>query len=109
MECLKLYKIILIIINNQGAGIFSFLPIAEFENVFEKFFGTTHELNFKHSAMNFQIEYELCESIVDFDNAYKIAINSGISKIIEVKTVRQKNYDIHQALQNQIKKAITEM
>ena len=34
--------LIIVVLNNGGAGIFSFLPIAEFKEGFEKFWGVPH-------------------------------------------------------------------
>lgn len=87
--------LILIVINNRGGGIFSFLPIAGFENVFEKFFATPHTLTFEHAARMFGIDYHLPANKADFLDIYKSLINSGSSAIIEIRTDRQENYRLH--------------
>ncbi|MCK7528224.1 MAG: thiamine pyrophosphate-dependent enzyme [Ignavibacteriales bacterium] len=49
----KQYSIplITILINNNGGAIFRFLPIAEYKNVFDKYFLTPTNLSFKNFAM----------------------------------------------------------
>jgi 2-succinyl-5-enolpyruvyl-6-hydroxy-3-cyclohexene-1-carboxylate synthase len=94
--------LIIIVINNNGGGIFSFLPIAQFQDVFEPFFGTPHELEFKHAAQMFGIDYYHPTTKNELIKTYQSAISSQRHAVIEVTTNRQENYSIHQALQKHI-------
>ena len=40
------FPLIIVVLNNGGGGIFSFLPIAEFKEGFEKFWGMPHSFTF---------------------------------------------------------------
>jgi len=95
--------LIIIIINNNGSGIFSFLPIAEFDNIFEKFFGTPHQLTFEKAAEMFGIDY--CNPLInkELQDAYQEALMNGECSIIEVKTDRKENFDFHQKIQERIR------
>jgi 2-succinyl-5-enolpyruvyl-6-hydroxy-3-cyclohexene-1-carboxylate synthase len=95
-------QIIIVLINNHGGGIFSFLPIAEHQDVFETFFATPHQLNFEHAAKLFDLGYHHPTSGQQFLKIYKDAQTSGESMIIEVETDRKRNFNLHKKLQKEI-------
>jgi len=92
----------IVLINNNGGGIFSFLPIAGFADVFEDYFGTPHSLGFQAAAQLFAIDYAAPKTNAELLEVYRAAVASGKSTLIEVVTDRRENYDLHQALQSQI-------
>ncbi len=81
----------LVVLNNDGGGIFSFLPVAQLTECFETFFATPHGLRFNKAAELFGLPYESPDSLSSFRRAYQRAIDSGISSIIEVRTERERN------------------
>jgi 2-succinyl-5-enolpyruvyl-6-hydroxy-3-cyclohexene-1-carboxylate synthase len=95
-------QIIIVLINNHGGGIFSFLPIAEHQDVFETFFATPHQLNFEPAAKLFDLGYHHPASAQQFLKVYKEAQISGKSVIIEVETDRKRNFELHKKLQKEI-------
>lgn len=92
----------LVVINNNGSGIFSFLPIAQFKDVFEPYFGTPHGLTFSAAAELFDLEYHNPSSSEEFVKFYKKSLTAKKSTIIEVRTERTENYKIHQDLQQRL-------
>ena len=96
------YPLIVVVVNNNGGGIFSFLPIAQFQDVFEPYFGVPHEIEFNHAAQMFGIDYYHPETTDAFIMAYQAAINHQRSAVIEVTTNREENYALHQGLQKKI-------
>ncbi|MEA5580385.1 2-succinyl-5-enolpyruvyl-6-hydroxy-3-cyclohexene-1-carboxylic-acid synthase [Nodularia harveyana UHCC-0300] len=94
--------LIIVIINNNGGGIFSFLPIANFQDVFEQYFGVPHAIKFRYSAQMFGIDYYAPDTNEAFMFAYQEAINNQRPAVIEVETDRDANYDLHQELQQKI-------
>ncbi|NOX36223.1 MAG: 2-succinyl-5-enolpyruvyl-6-hydroxy-3-cyclohexene-1-carboxylic-acid synthase [Calditrichaeota bacterium] len=80
------HPIILVVINNHGGGIFQFLPIAQFPDVFERFFLTPHELTFQKLAEFFGLDYQKPTTPAAFEQAYTDALQSKNSCIIEVET-----------------------
>ncbi len=96
-------QLILIAINNGGGGIFSFLPIAQYPDVFENFFGTPHSYTFRAIADFFRLPYFQPGTTQDFRQAYKTAVSSGKSALIEVITNREENYKLHEELQTRIR------
>jgi 2-succinyl-5-enolpyruvyl-6-hydroxy-3-cyclohexene-1-carboxylate synthase len=91
-----------VVLNNNGGGIFSFLAIAQFEDIFERYFGTPHNLNFEGVARMFGLEYTSPTSKSAFVEAYETAAKKPQSTLIEVVTQRKENYDLHMALQKEI-------
>ncbi|MEC4813770.1 MAG: 2-succinyl-5-enolpyruvyl-6-hydroxy-3-cyclohexene-1-carboxylic-acid synthase [Scytonema sp. PMC 1069.18] len=52
----------IVLINNNGGGIFEMLPIAKFEPPFEEFFATPQDIDFAHLCVTYGIEHELITS-----------------------------------------------
>jgi 2-succinyl-5-enolpyruvyl-6-hydroxy-3-cyclohexene-1-carboxylate synthase len=82
-------------VNNDGGGIFHFLPIAEHDGVFEPYFGTPHGLGFEHAARMFGLSYHRPETPAALDDALAAARASGASALIEVQTDRVANRALH--------------
>lgn len=94
--------LVIVVVNNNGGGIFSFLPIAQCQDVFETYFGTPHQLKFDHAAQMFGLDYYHPHSLEEFISNYQEAINNQNSTIIEVTTNRSENLRLHQILQQKI-------
>ena len=93
----------IVVMNNDGGGIFSYLPQSSEEQYFEKLFGTPTGLSFDSIAHMYEAEYFLIESKEAFLTALKTPKQTDI-RIIEVKTNRQENVRVHR----QLWKAISE-
>jgi len=87
--------VIVVVLNNNGGGIFSFLPIAQFPDVFERYFGTPHNLTFEGAARMFGVDYAHPRTKEAFIKSYRGANQSGQSTLIEITTGRNENYDLH--------------
>ena len=83
--------VFLVIINNYGGGIFSFLPISQKEEMFEMYFGTPHNLEFRGISEMFGLEYHRPESIKAFEEAFLKSIRKKESAVFEVITRRERN------------------
>jgi 2-succinyl-5-enolpyruvyl-6-hydroxy-3-cyclohexene-1-carboxylate synthase len=101
------YPVIVVVINNDGGGIFSFLSIAKSQDVFEPYFGTPHGLNFSHAATMFGLDYYHPQTQTEFIKIYTQALANNQSAIIEVTTDRQANWQLHQDIQSEIKHEIS--
>ncbi len=99
-------RLVIVALNNDGGGIFNFLPIAQFKNGFEKFFGTPHGLNFAAAAEMFDLNYANPGTSEDFVRDYRIATQSRISTIIEVTSDRKYNVTLTKGLQERIHKMV---
>ncbi len=85
----------IIVLNNDGGGIFSFLPQSEQGEAFEELFGTPHGLDFRHAAGLYGLDYALTATPDEFDAAVTASLrNQGVS-LIEVRTDRAENLALH--------------
>jgi len=97
----------IVVMNNDGGGIFSYLPQSTEETYFEKLFGTPTGLTFDSIAKMYDAEY----FTVDSREAFKRALSTTKEKqlrIIEVKTDRRENVLSHRALWVNITKELEE-
>ena len=97
---------VIVILNNNGGGIFSFLPIHGLTQKYEQCFGTPHNLTFQAAADLFGFKYARPQSADEFASAYKAALHARASSIIEVLNDRTANLEVHTALQQMIARAI---
>lgn len=82
----------IIVINNDGGGIFRILPGKEETQNFNTFFETTHNLNLKSLAELYGFGYESVAEKEDLKEAlYHFYKSSERPKILEVKTPRLLN------------------
>lgn len=92
---------LIVVINNHGGGIFSFLPQREAlpQDVFETYFGTALPLDFSHVAALYQGAFERVSDVADLGRAL-IRFRSQLGlRIIEWQTVsRDDNRDAHRAI-----------
>ena len=93
---------IIVVLNNGGGGIFSFLPIAEFKEGFEKYWGTPHAYTMAAAASMFELNYSQPMDEAHFGQVYTQALKSPTSTIIEIITSREENLKVHQALNRRI-------
>lgn len=92
------FPLIIVVVNNDGGGIFSFLPISSYNDVFESHFAVPHGLTFKASAEMFGLRYEKPHDTESFQSVYKRASQENRSTLIEIETDRLNNVAIHQAI-----------
>ncbi len=100
------YPVVAVVLNNNGGGIFSFLPIAAFKQFFEPYFVTPHGLTFEQAAGMYGLAYDQPSSRQDFVNCYQKALKSGTSAIVEVQLDREQNVVIHNGLLADMQKVL---
>lgn len=93
----------IVVVNNDGGGIFSFLPVANLTDRFEELFGTPHGLDLAHAAALCGARLERPQSPGELRTALREA--SGLT-IIEVRTDRALNVEQHRALQQRVSQAL---
>ncbi len=104
--------LIIVTINNDGGGIFSFLPIARtpgIEDVFDTCFGTPHGLRFEEAARMFGLDYATPATIGELKDTYQNALTKKKSTIIEIESNRESNEKNHTNLQKSIKNTLQNM
>lgn len=98
--------ITIVLINNEGGGIFSFLPQAEEGVHFEKLFGTSLGIDFSHSVFMYGGKYTLIKDQDHLNNALRESYSTPGLKVIEVQTNRDENVKAHRKLWSDIEKTI---
>lgn len=106
----KMHKLNLtiILVNNDGGGIFSFLPQSKEEKHFETLFGTPSGLHFKHAADMYDGSYTSPANWHDFRSSVTSAISKKGLNIIEIRTNRHTRVKIHRDLMNRVSQEIRE-
>lgn len=87
----------IVIMNNDGGGIFSYLPQASIESHYEDLFGTPTGLRFEHIAAMYGAEYSAVESLTHFEEVLNEPKEKPL-RIIEIFTKREENVKAHRQL-----------
>lgn len=95
-----------VVINNQGGGIFDFLPISQYQDVFEPYFVVPHEFNLEGACQTFNVPYLRADDKKSFTEHYKTAVRKSQSVLIECFTNRQDNLRLRKRLKNRILKLL---
>jgi 2-succinyl-5-enolpyruvyl-6-hydroxy-3-cyclohexene-1-carboxylate synthase len=98
--------ITIIIVNNNGGGIFSFLPQSNHPKNFELLFGTPLDIDFQHVVKMYGGTYTKTENWDEFNTAWSYMENGKGLQVIEVPTNREKNVTIHRNLWNSVSREI---
>lgn len=98
-----LFPVIIVLVNNSGGGIFSFLPIAKSADVFTEFFTTPHQYNLTGISQTYNVMHSKVTSKAAFTNAYESALISSKHQVIEVSSDVIFNYEMHEYICQQIK------
>lgn len=94
-----------VVMNNDGGGIFSYLPQSTETNYFEHLFGTPTGLKFSHIAAMYDAQYDAVHTKEDFHKVLSEQKRKDI-RIIEVFTNRQVNTETHRKLWTAISKEL---
>jgi 2-succinyl-5-enolpyruvyl-6-hydroxy-3-cyclohexene-1-carboxylate synthase len=98
LAMLRDLPVVVVVLNNDGGAIFSFLPVARHKAFFEPYFGTPQGLTFEHAAAMFALDYEHTGTASGFVEAYRTACARNGPALIEVRTDREKNVAVHRRL-----------
>ncbi len=94
-----------VVMNNDGGGIFSYLPQSTVEKHYEDLFGTPTGLTLEHHAQMYELPYVKVDTKAQLIDAIQPA--KGV-RIIEVFTDRAENVTKHRALWQAIHKELDE-
>ncbi|MCU0497948.1 MAG: 2-succinyl-5-enolpyruvyl-6-hydroxy-3-cyclohexene-1-carboxylic-acid synthase [Anaerolineae bacterium] len=99
----QIHNLTIVLINNDGGGIFQRLPIAEFDPPFTDLFLTPHGLAFEPAIRMYGFDYIKADSHHDLQQAVKTALNTPQPTVIEVQTDSKRDLEdrlaIHQRVQ----------
>ena len=99
----------IVVINNGGGGIFSFLPIAESRvKRFSQYWTTDTGLSIEKVAELYNSKYYLADNLQGLEKSIIDSFTIKGVKIIEVKTTIQENIKAHNRLSDIIKVALSD-
>jgi 2-succinyl-5-enolpyruvyl-6-hydroxy-3-cyclohexene-1-carboxylate synthase len=96
----------IVLLNNDGGGIFHFLPVAASaqRDAFEEHVATPHGLDFAHAARLYGCAYELVDTVATLRAATDRAAGTTI---IEVRTDRERNVQLHRDVAAAVSSALS--
>jgi 2-succinyl-5-enolpyruvyl-6-hydroxy-3-cyclohexene-1-carboxylate synthase len=84
-----------VLINNDGGGIFEFLPIADFGAPYETHFGTPHGIDFRALCAAYGAAWSLPKDWAEFRAQVSGSLAAPGVQVIEVRTERRLNREQH--------------
>jgi len=96
----------IILINNDGGGIFSFLPQAKLPRHFETLFGTPLGLDFKPVVEMYQGKFTRVVSWNDFGEALQQGLTANGLHVIEICTKREENVRMHREVWDAVSRSV---
>jgi 2-succinyl-5-enolpyruvyl-6-hydroxy-3-cyclohexene-1-carboxylate synthase len=92
----------IVVINNDGGGIFSMLPQARLSEPFERLFGTPHRTDLAAVAAANRVPYALLESM---EGLPRLMAQEGL-RIVEARTDRETNAQLHAQMRSAAQGAV---
>ncbi len=96
----------IVLLNNDGGGIFSFLPQASQPEHFEALFGTPHGLDFRPAAELYDAAFTRVDTWEGFREAVQRGLVSDGLDIIELRTGRDRNVTLHREIWQAVSSAL---
>lgn len=84
-----------VLVNNDGGGIFEFLPVAGVGTAFERHVATPHGLDFAAAAALFGLGHERVGTRAALREAVARSVRADGTTLLEVRTDRRANVDLH--------------
>jgi 2-succinyl-5-enolpyruvyl-6-hydroxy-3-cyclohexene-1-carboxylate synthase len=91
-----------VLLNNDGGGIFHFLPVAGERDAFEEHVATPHGLEFAHAASLYGCGYETAADAGALRSAVERSLTVRGTTIIELRTDRRENLELHRRIAERV-------
>ena len=98
----------IVIINNDGGGVFSLLPIARHHDMFERYFGTPHGLDFSSAAKLYGIPFARPASPADLRERASRSLAGRENTILEIPCDREETRALHREARAEVVRAVEE-
>jgi 2-succinyl-5-enolpyruvyl-6-hydroxy-3-cyclohexene-1-carboxylate synthase len=97
--------LVIVVVDNDGGGIFSFLPQADtVEHArFEQLYGTPHGLDLVALARSYGID---ASEVDDVESSARAALEKGGVHVLVARTDRRQNVDLHRRLNQAVATAV---
>ncbi len=101
LALLRALPVTLVVVNNDGGGIFQFLPLYTTPEKRKHFWETPHGMQFQSAANQFNLGYQRIESLNEL--AATLILPTSHGRILECRTDRDSNFHLHRSLTKKIK------
>ncbi|HTD07288.1 MAG TPA: 2-succinyl-5-enolpyruvyl-6-hydroxy-3-cyclohexene-1-carboxylic-acid synthase [Solirubrobacteraceae bacterium] len=103
-------KLTIILIDNDGGGIFDFLPVAETPiDIYTHHVATPTGLDFAHAAALYGLAHERVQTVSEFRGALERALEpEAASRIVHVRSERTSNVELHRRVWHAVSEALRE-
>jgi len=91
-----------VLIDNDGGGIFHKLPISEFEPPFTEQFLTPHGLDFAPVAELYGFEFERATSPEEFAELFEASVRSQGTQLVSVRTDAERSHEQRERLHERV-------
>lgn len=88
-------RVVFVVVNNDGGGIFHFLPVREHEPAFTPYFATPHGIEPGRAAALYGVPHRRLDDRSELAGAIAAALGSGRSAVLEIRTDREANRQAH--------------
>ncbi|MGE5456872.1 MAG: thiamine pyrophosphate-dependent enzyme, partial [Methanococcaceae archaeon] len=104
----KKYKIplVVVLINNNGGGIFEMLPISTYEDVFEEYFVTPLDLDFAGIVNAYSGKFCTMKNWINFRENFASALNMLELNVLEIKTNAGQSVELRRRFWAQVGKSV---
>ena len=92
----------IVLVNNDGGGIFHLLPVEAFDPPFTEQFRTPHGLDFEPSADLYDLEYERVADAEAFARAYEDSLASAGTQVVEVVVDAERSHRFRERLHERV-------
>ena len=101
-------KLTIVLLDNDGGGIFDFLPVSGTEphERYAEHVATPHGLDFSHAAALYGCDFEHADDIEGFRGALERALASETTAIVHVRTERAANVALHREVWDAVARSV---
>jgi 2-succinyl-5-enolpyruvyl-6-hydroxy-3-cyclohexene-1-carboxylate synthase len=99
-------SVTIVVLHNDGGGIFHFLPVAGETDAFEEHVATPHGLDFGRAAALYDCAHELPSDIAELQAGVARGLTSTRTTIVEVRTDRTENLELHRLVADAVQRLL---
>ena len=96
----------IVLLDNDGGGIFDFLPVAGAGEAFVEHVATPHGLDLGHAAALFGLDHQRVASPERFREALDAALAAERTTLIHIRTERPENVALHRRVWEAVRAAL---
>ncbi|WP_302080485.1 2-succinyl-5-enolpyruvyl-6-hydroxy-3-cyclohexene-1-carboxylic-acid synthase [Salinibaculum rarum] len=92
----------IVLVNNDGGGIFHILPIEDFDPPFTEHFETPHGLDFEATEDLYDLSFERVDGRAAFLDAFESSVGDGTTTVIELQTDGEESHRFRERFHDRV-------